>query len=631
MKCDYFGNTSLRVKQLLYNFETQLILFNELFLKASDEDAWSNDSELQIRYLELLKAHNLIDNKNQKTSLGTKDARVKSAPLEDLNLIKRKEKVITPQGYELLRLMQEQSYKINNDFLQIDLISLFFLKAELNFTKSPNLLQKYLEIFKEFKGEMSLEHFTLLPLINNFENAQEFIKSLNENNIIADCINKDDLSCFLKDLENKNLKLYYFKTAKGNETAISIISVLNEVFLPLRESKNIKDKDIQKLESLLSPQCDEKFSSFKKLYLPYLSTATKKEEKLQEIYNFVCAGDIKEFGEKFYNFIMQTRLRKNLNDYCDLNRRYLKLTGIFEFEKDKVSLNLVFKMILEHCKYNEILQKIRMGKVSKYLLSEYFDDSEFKRFFKEYNISNYKDLRDYKQNADKERLQNLIETHFGKDNIIEILNLFDDRKNDDLIMKKVSTEATIPTIFEYIIAIAWYYIDDKNLEAILSAGLSLDSNLLPKSHAIGGSADFKYGYNDHILMIEVSLTQKANQRRAEMESVSRHLGNILLELDEQTKGKSFGIFIAPYLDKNVLNDFRSRIYCYFENNTNAIKGMNILPFSTKDIIEILKSNRSYKDLIPHFYKFFDSKNDWGSKWYEKEILPFINSLKSSNV
>lgn len=626
MRYDYFGNTSLRVKNLLYNFETQLILFEELFSNADENDIWSNDSELQIRYLDLLKAHNLLDNKNQKTQLGTKDARVKSAPLEDFNLIKRKEKIITTQGYELLELIKNQSYKINNEFLQIDLVSLFFLKAQLNFAKSPNLFQKYLEVFKELQGEMSLEIFSLLPLINNFKNIKAFIQHSQNGTIFDELIDYHNLPIFIKDLENKSLRLDYFKTAKGDATSLSIINVLNEIFLPLRENR---DKKI--LKNLLSSRYDIKFKKFKELYLPYLSKATKKDEKIEEIYNFVCANNLKEFGKNFYNFIMKTRLQANLNDYGDLNRRYLNLTGIFDFDKDKVSLNLAFKMILAHSNRDEILDKIATNKVSKDLLSEYFKDSEFVAFFKKYGILNSNDLRNYKQKTDKEKLKNLINTHFSKNNIIEILSLFDDRKNDDFIFKKVTTEATIPTIFEYIIALAWYYIDGENLQAILSAGLSLDSNLLPKSHAIGGNADFQYNYNDHILMIEATLTQKSNQRRAEMESVSRHLGNILLELNEQKREKSFGIFIAPYLDKNVLNDFRSRIHCYFENDLNCIKGMNILPFSTKDIIKILKSKHSYKTLIPHFRTFFESKNDWGSKWYENEILTFINSLEENNV
>ena len=86
----------------------------------------------------------------------------------------------------------------------------------------------------------------------------------------------------------------------------------------------------------------------------------------------------------------------------------------------------------------------------------------------------------------------------------------------------------------------------------MDAGLSLDSNLLPKSHAVGGNADFVYSYTNHTLMIEVTLTEKTSQRRSEMESVSRHLGNLLLSLDSKHRQESYCIFIAPYLDRNVL-------------------------------------------------------------------------------
>lgn len=626
MRYDYFGNTSLRVKNLLYNFETQLILFEELFANADESDIWSNDSELQIRYLELLQTHNLLESKNKTTELGTKDARVKSAPLEDLNLIKRKEKLITPQGYELLTLIKNQSYKINNEFLQIDLISLFLLKAQLNFAKSPNLLQKYLEVFREFDGEMSMENFALLPLINNFKNTQDFINHIKNHTLFINATDSSNMNVFLGDLEKGTLKTDYFKTAKGDATAISIINTLQKIFLPLR-----KNGDKTLLQNLLSSQCEVEFLNFKKLYLPYISNATKKDEKLQEICDFVCAGDLREFGIRFYDLIMRSRLQANLDDYCDLNRRYLNLSGIFEFDKDRVSLNLVFKMILAHSKCDKILQKIATNKISQSLLSEYFSDSEFSAFFEKYGITNQSDLAHYKQNTDKQKLQNLIDSQFSRDDIIEILKLFEDRKNDTLIAKKTTTEATIPTIFEYIIAIAWHYIDDNNLDRILCAGLSLDSNLLPKSHAVGGEADFKFKYSDHALMIEVTLTEKTNQRRAEMESVSRHLGNLLLELSADKRQKSFGIFIAPYLDKNVLNDFRSRIYCYFERDSSFVKGMNILPLSTHDIIKILQSKHNYQNLIPHFHKFFASENDWGSKWYNDEILPFINSLSKINV
>ena len=471
-----------------------------------------------------------------------------------------------------------------------------------------------------------MENFAFLPLINKFASVKEFINHIKNHTLFVNVADVTKLNKFLADLEKGSLKTDYFKTAKGESSAVSIINALQKILLPLR-----KNGDKKLLQNLVSPQCETEFLNFKKLYLPYISNATKKDDKLQEVYDFICAGDLREFGIRFYDLIMRSRLQANLYDYCDLNRRYLNLSGIFEFEKDKVSLNLVFKMILAHSKCNEILDKIATSQISKDMLSEYFNDDEFKANFEKYGISNPNDLISYKQNADKEKLKILIDTHFSKAQIIEILKLFENRKNDNVILDKTTTEATIPTIFEYIIAIAWHYIDDENLDRILCAGLSLDSNLLPKSHAVGGDADFKFDYDDHALMIEVTLTEKTNQRRAEMESVSRHLGNLLLNLDDKKQEKSFGIFIAPYLDKNVLNDFRSRVRCYFERDSSFVKGMNILPLSTHDIIKILQSKHSYQNLIPHFHKLFASENDWGSKWYNDEILPFINSLSKINV
>lgn len=74
------------------------------------------------------------------------------------------------------------------------------------------------------------------------------------------------------------------------------------------------------------------------------------------------------------------------------------------------------------------------------------------------------------------------------------------------------------------------------------------------------------------------------------------------------------------LDKNVLNDFRSRIYCYFENEINFIKGMKILPLSTKDLKNILNSNLNYKELLAKIYEILDDKEDFGSKWYKENII-----------
>lgn len=233
----------------------------------------------------------------------------------------------------------------------------------------------------------------------------------------------------------------------------------------------------------------------------------------------------------------------------------------------------------------------------------------------------------FQYNNDKAKLQNLLDSKFTRAKVKELIPYFKTRE-DETIQGNVTTRATVPTIFEYVTALAWYYIDNNNIDFILKAGLSLDSNMLPKSHAVGGSSDFEIKYDDHTLMIEVTLTESTNQRRAEMESVSRHLGNILLKLNTNEQEKTYGIFIAPHLNKNVLNDFRTRRIAYWEDNTNHVKGMNILPLDTDDIVNILSSNQTYSQLRPKFYELIEKDNEWGSKWYEEEVKPFINSLNN---
>lgn len=68
--------------------------------------------------------------------------------------------------------------------------------------------------------------------------------------------------------------------------------------------------------------------------------------------------------------------------------------------------------------------------------------------------------------------------------------------------------------------------------------LSLEANLLPKTHIAGDYADyFIYEYKPctsyppkHSLLLEITLADGNNQRRMEMEPVSRNLGDYRSDL-----------------------------------------------------------------------------------------------------
>ncbi|WP_104713257.1 AlwI family type II restriction endonuclease [Helicobacter cetorum] len=166
-------------------------------------------------------------------------------------------------------------------------------------------------------------------------------------------------------------------------------------------------------------------------------------------------------------------------------------------------------------------------------------------------------------------------------------------------------------MFEYIIGIIWYKISQFEGDLGIFLKLSLQPNLLPKTHAKGGEADiiFEYApklpfYHKHCLLLEVTLTTKDNQRRMELEPVSRHLGNHLIK----TKNlNDYAIFISTYLDPNVVNDFKYRKIMPYQKDNEEINGMKILSLDTDILGVILSKNITYKNLFVMLDNFYQQE------------------------
>ncbi|MGH2162036.1 AlwI family type II restriction endonuclease, partial [Enterococcus faecalis] len=113
---------------------------------------------------------------------------------------------------------------------------------------------------------------------------------------------------------------------------------------------------------------------------------------------------------------------------------------------------------------------------------------------------------------------------FPREKIIEILPLFSTR-DDKKIKSEVSESATVPTIYEYIVAIAWFYISKEEFFITKSLNLTLDGEMRPLSHAAGGAGDIVIDYENLTLMLEVTLMNALAQKRGEWEPVLRHATN----------------------------------------------------------------------------------------------------------
>ncbi len=238
------------------------------------------------------------------------------------------------------------------------------------------------------------------------------------------------------------------------------------------------------------------------------------------------------------------------------------------------------------------------------------------------NVKSIDEARKAVQDNRHKRFNELIDKQFTDEKLIELLECFEERK-DKQIMDSVTNNADIPTIFEYILGVVWYKISERKGNILDYMNLSLEADLLPKTHAGGGEADIEYWYEackeypEHCMLLEVTLADGSNQRRMEMEPVSRHLGEHILK---HGNTKSYCVFSTTYLDRNVISDFRNRkTYEYLSKDmTKSVKGMKIIPLQTSEIKAIIRNQITYKNL----YKIIDvafQSDESVQDWYKKTI------------
>ena len=149
--------------------------------------------------------------------------------------------------------------------------------------------------------------------------------------------------------------------------------------------------------------------------------------------------------------------------------------------------------------------------------------------------------------------------------------------------------------------------------------LSLEANLLPKTHASGGNADIIYEYESckefpqHSLLIEATLADGTNQRRMEMEPVSRHLGEHRLKYGNPF---DYSLFVSTFLHRNVVTDFRYRKNMpYFGKDDKMIEGMKIIALDTNALKAILNNGSTYRYLYGIFDKYHGSDMQM-PEWHE---------------
>lgn len=318
------------------------------------------------------------------------------------------------------------------------------------------------------------------------------------------------------------------KSAAYDKNYIAVYTELHAVYMENNKSR------IVPLFSAIN-KLTQKTKWKKLLFDTSLSSVIKKSpsEHLLEL-PVQYTADEKSFKKFFYITMHLYKAKATLEDYLDLNRRYLGLTNCFIFEDEQVKLDIVPKhffataidelykqayspcnLLFVNCKIEDICSALKFK-----------EDSIVSGISAELG-TNISSLEEAYNEVDKIRYSrscHLLDERFDEKTLLRLLDDFENRseEKDKEINSIVTDNADIPTIFEYILAIIWYKASGCHGKVLSYMKLSLDSNLLPVTHAAGGEADIVYEYPEtkdfprHSLLLEATLADSTNQRRMEM-------------------------------------------------------------------------------------------------------------------
>lgn len=642
--CWSLGTTSFRTKNFNKTIEEQLALLDDFWsLEENKNETWSGNKDLQTRYYDFMQSKGFVEGNAENKP---KDAREKTSGLVDIGLIDEGRK-LSNAGKALLKISFENDFSSDNQF-QIAKDSFIYLKQLLKtyyildgHTVRPFMV--LIHLLDKF-DYLTLDEYTyLLPLCIGENETAEIIEGISKLRSASTSIDQIIIDRLI-DMSNYKTALDYLLE---NEVTQELICEIG-----LNRKSRQYDKPYYKLynalfdafvnnsdESISAVYLATKDINIGKWWRSYLfdtasEAAIKKNPSAhlkQTVFNNI--SDEASFKKTFFNIMHLFKAKATLSDYLDLNRRYIKTTDVVLFEDNTIKLDIIpkhfFKAIAERLyldafSVSDLLHEdCDMSEISECLVVS--DETIVDGINEELgiSISDMQSAREVLEIRRYRRLQNLIDTKFTDDNLLLLLDCFENRRDDE-IRNIVTDNADIPTIFEYVLGILWYKASERNGKILEYMKLSLDAELLPKTHASGGEADIVYEYEAtdfyprHTLLLEATLADSTNQRRMEMEPVSRHLGMHLIRTGNMN---SYCVFATNYLNINVISDFRSRKITPFydpQDYSKSVTGMKIIPLQTSELKKIVSQGITYKELYPMFEVAFDSVLP-PHEWYEKCI------------
>ena len=221
-----------------------------------------------------------------------------------------------------------------------------------------------------------------------------------------------------------------------------------------------------------------------------------------------------------------------------------------------------------------------------------------------------------------------VDRNYPEDRVKTLLGLFSDRSNDSIIKEEVCPDATVPTIYEYVVGLAWYYFSNKTIDLLDSFNLTLSANFEPLTHAGGGMGDIVIYEDKRVVMLEATLMNANSQKRGEWEPVLRHSVNLKIDEENAAGREVTTFFIADSFDFNTINIWKAISSVPLQSSTDKSKftdSVIIMPINTDELTRLMDRKNEYGEIITQVRALFlNDITSFDREWRDKFISRVMN-------
>ena len=573
------------------------------------------------------------------------------------------ERFITPAGRALLGQIQIEKDGLESLF-PLSNINIIYLRQLLKLRIFSDDEERYyspfcLAIYALLRRERidSSEFFEMIQGINpdmDVDDWEDYIDNYYEGKYW------DDLDIDIPEELQTSTKLEeevfktYFKSGKTQES----VNVYWEFYELLYEFNT--NRTLQNLNNLLVIcEDDTKKDIIKKAFGYGKSMFGHKkgqnptvEEFLDNDVTSLFCDDIN--GLLYHRFLLSKKTDE-FKEKADTTRRIFKASGLIKFDNGYVEL--AYREICQYVFKEDKIKSKFIGNMSDDLNAYYDCYSEYEGdihsfFCEEHSLE---EILEYYQDEYDEIINNIVDEFSGvtieeiseimrtrrndefreyladqypEDRVKELLGLFANRANDRRIKNEVNPDASVPTIYEYLVGIAWYYFSNRRIDLLDSYNLNLSANFEPISFAPGGDGDIIIKEPDKVIMLEITLMNENAQKRGEWEPVLRHSVNLKVEEEKQESPRDVTtFFIADSFDNNTINIWKAVSSVPLESSINRNEftdNVVIMPVNTDELISLIDKKAQYDTIISQVRGLFVSDtSNFDLQWRNRFMSSII--------